>query len=90
MTYSGTMVNVSTLAHELGHAYHTEMIDDLPSFAQHYRMNVAETASTFAEQIISDALLSEAKTREQKMKILSEKDRALDRFHDEYPCAILI
>jgi oligoendopeptidase F len=71
MTYSGTMVNVSTLAHELGHAYHTEMIDDLQSFAQHYRMNVAETASTFAEQIISDALLSQAKTRERKLEILS-------------------
>ncbi len=73
MTYSGTMVNVSTLAHELGHAYHTEMIDDLPSFAQHYRMNVAETASTFAEQIISDALLRGAKTRNEKLKILSDR-----------------
>jgi oligoendopeptidase F len=73
MTYGGTMVNVSTLAHELGHAYHTEMLDDLPSFAQHYRMNVAETASTFAEQIISDALLQQAKTRKEKLKILSDR-----------------
>lgn len=73
MTYSGTMVNVSTLAHELGHAYHTAMLDDLPSFAQSYRMNVAETASTFAEQIISDALLQNAKTQEEKLKILSDR-----------------
>ena len=42
MTYSGTLVNLSTFAHELGHAYHTEMVQDLPSFAQHYRMNVAD------------------------------------------------
>jgi oligoendopeptidase F len=73
MTYSGTMVNISTLAHELGHAYHTHMLDDLPSFAQRYRMNVAETASTFAEHIISDALLEQARTREEKLKILSER-----------------
>jgi oligoendopeptidase F len=73
MTYSGTMVNLSTLAHELGHAYHNAMVEDLPSFAQHYRMNVAETASTFAEQIISDALLQQSKTREEKLKILADR-----------------
>ncbi len=73
LTYSGTMVNLSTLAHELGHAYHTAMIDDLPRFAQHYRMNVAETASTFAEQILSDAFLEQAKTKEEKLNILSDR-----------------
>jgi pepF/M3 family oligoendopeptidase len=73
MTYSGTIVNLSTLAHELGHAYHTEMVEDLPRFLQHYRMNVAETASTFAEQIISDAFLQRAKTKEEKLNILSDR-----------------
>lgn len=73
MTYSGTIVNLSTLAHELGHAYHTAMVEDLPRFNQHYRMNVAETASTFAEQIISDAFLEQAKTKEEKLNILSDR-----------------
>ena len=73
MTYSGTMINLMTLAHELGHAYHNAMVDDLPSFAQHYRMNIAETASTFAEQLVSDALLQSSKTREEKLKILSDR-----------------
>ncbi len=73
MTYSGTQVNLSTLAHELGHAYHTAMIEDLPRFYQHYRMNVAETASTFAEQIISDAFLKNAKTKQEKLNILSDR-----------------
>lgn len=73
MTYSGTMINLSTLAHELGHAYHTAMLDDLPSFAQHYRMNVAETASTFCEQVLSDALLTRTKGKEQRLKILSDR-----------------
>lgn len=73
MTYSGTMVNISTLAHEIGHAYHNAMVADLPSFSQNYRMNIAETASTFAEHILSDALLEQAKTREEKLKILSDR-----------------
>jgi oligoendopeptidase F len=73
MTYSGTRVNLSTLAHELGHAYHNAMVEDLPDFAQHYRMNVAETASTFAEQIMSDALLQQCQTREEKLKILADR-----------------
>ena len=73
MTYSGTMNNVSTLAHELGHAYHTAMVDDLPYMAQQYRMNVAETASTFAEQIISDALLEMSRTKEERRHILAER-----------------
>ena len=68
MTYSGTMVNLMTLAHELGHAYHQAMVEDLPSLAQHYRMNVAETASTFAEQIMSDALL-----KKDPLKILADR-----------------
>jgi pepF/M3 family oligoendopeptidase len=71
MTYSGSKVNIMTLAHELGHAWHAEMTCDLPMFAQHYRMNVAETASTFAEQIISDHLLHEAKTDGEKLVVLS-------------------
>src|SRR5581483_5373451 len=73
MTYSGTMLNISTLAHEIGHAYHNAMVEDLPGFTQNYRMNIAETASTFAEHILGDALLEKAKTREEKLKILSER-----------------
>ncbi|THF82633.1 M3 family oligoendopeptidase [Cohnella fermenti] len=70
MTYSGTMDNVSTLAHELGHAYHSSLVDDLEPFAQNYAMNVAETASTFAEAIVSDALLRKADTAAQKLALL--------------------
>ena len=34
MTFGGTMDNVSTLAHELGHAYHQSVMNDLPQLAQ--------------------------------------------------------
>nr|WP_232345274.1 M3 family oligoendopeptidase [Paenactinomyces guangxiensis] len=73
MTYSGTASNVSTLAHELGHAYHQHVMKDLPAFAQMYAMNVAETASTFAELIVSDAAIKQTATKEEKIILLEEK-----------------
>lgn len=73
MTYSGTPGNVSTLAHELGHAYHGALVDGLPPLAQEYAMNVAETASTFAEALVSDALLSRATNNEEKLALLDDR-----------------
>lgn len=73
MTFAGTTSNVSTLAHELGHAYHQHVMNDLPQMAQSYAMNVAETASTFAEMIVVDASIKEAKTEEERLNLLEDK-----------------
>ncbi|MDF2924048.1 MAG: family oligoendopeptidase [Paenibacillaceae bacterium] len=73
MTYGGTMDNVSTLAHELGHAYHQHVMNDMPALTQEYAMNVAETASTFAEMIVSDAALQLAQSREEKLALVEDK-----------------
>lgn len=73
MTYSGTMENVSTLAHELGHAYHQYVMDDLPPLTQNYAMNVAETASTFAEMLVADSAVRNAPDDQEKMVLLDQK-----------------
>lgn len=73
MTFGGTVSNVSTLAHELGHAYHQHLMDELPQFNQDYAMNVAETASTFAEMIVADALVNNAADDKQKLSLLADK-----------------
>lgn len=73
MTFGGTVSNVSTLAHELGHAYHQYLMDELPQFNQDYAMNVAETASTFAEMIVADALVNNAADDKQKLSLLADK-----------------
>lgn len=73
MTYSGTATNISTLAHELGHAYHQYVMDDLNGLNQRYAMNVAETASTFAEMIVADASVQHAQTKEEKLALLEGK-----------------
>lgn len=73
MTYSNSVNEVATLAHELGHAFHSSVLWDLPSMNQDYAMNVAETASTFAELIVADATLKEAQTVEEKINLLDTK-----------------
>ncbi len=73
VTFSGTMGNVATVAHELGHGYHQSVMNDLPPLAQGYAMNVAETASTFAETIVADAAARAAESREERLVLIEDK-----------------
>jgi pepF/M3 family oligoendopeptidase len=73
MTYSGTSSNIATLAHELGHAYHQHVMNDVHGLNQRYAMNVAETASTFAEMIVSDASVKAAQNNQEKLSMLEDK-----------------
>lgn len=73
MTYSNSVNEVATLAHELGHAFHSSVMWDLPALNRDYAMNVAETASTFAELIVADATLQQASTKEEKINLLDTK-----------------
>jgi oligoendopeptidase F len=83
MTYDGSASSLSTLAHELGHAYHSYVMKDLDEYNQHYAMNVAETASTFAEMIVADAALKEAKSEEEQLALLDDNiQRSIAFFMD--------
>ncbi|UAL46242.1 M3 family oligoendopeptidase [Sutcliffiella horikoshii] len=73
MTYSGTLSNVSTLAHELGHAFHQHAMHGVPTLNRFYASNVAETASTFAEMIVADAAVKYAKDEQEKISLLEDK-----------------
>lgn len=48
--FDGSFSSITTLAHELGHAYHGSRIEDHASLNRSYSMPVAETASTFNER----------------------------------------
>lgn len=73
MTFSGSMSNVATLAHELGHAFHTYALRPAHYLNRSYAMNVAETASTFAEMIVADAAVKNAETTQEKISLLEDK-----------------
>lgn len=72
MTYAGNYENLLTLAHELGHAYHGWVLKDRPYYAQSYPMNLAETASTFAEALVTDAALSQTTDSKEKLMLLDQ------------------
>src|SRR5690625_3955363 len=73
MTFTGSPSDTSTLAHELGHAFHSYVMKDLPALNRKYAMNVAETASTFAETIIGNATVENAGSKEEKVALLGAK-----------------
>jgi oligoendopeptidase F len=73
MTFGGTFLNVLTLVHELGHAFHNYAMKSVHGLNKRYPMSVAETASTFSEMIIFDATMKKAKSKEDKLFILDEK-----------------
>lgn len=58
MTFKDTMTAVTTYAHEVGHAWHSRVMSSQRRFASEYPMTLAESASTFAELLLSDGVLS--------------------------------
>ena len=67
--YDGNFGAVSTLAHELGHAFHNRQTEDNRALNQDYSMPVAETASTFNETHLGHFALTTA-TPEEKLALL--------------------
>ncbi|HHQ4928671.1 TPA: M3 family oligoendopeptidase [Aeromonas hydrophila] len=69
LTFEGTLDNVITLAHELGHAWHSWLLRELPLEQRDYPKTLAETASLFAEALVRDALLAATDNMEQRRAI---------------------
>jgi oligoendopeptidase F len=80
MTYTGGASDVITLAHELGHAYHSWVMRDLPESQLTYGMALAETASTFGETLVRDAMLSSADSLQTRLDVVWEDMSALITF----------
>lgn len=68
--FDGSLSDVVTLAHELGHAYHGHRIENHSPLNTRYSMPVAETASTFNETVIMNAAIRDAASDEEKMMLI--------------------
>ncbi|MCM3670687.1 M3 family oligoendopeptidase [Mesobacillus maritimus] len=73
LTFTDSYQDVVTIAHELGHAYHNHILRDEPAFTQEVSTSVAETASTFAENLVLDAAIAEASSDDEKLALLEMK-----------------
>jgi oligoendopeptidase F len=60
LNFAGTADSVSTLAHELGHAYHNATLADRAQLQRQTPMALAETASIFCETVLVEAWLDGA------------------------------
>lgn len=67
--FAGSFSDVSTLAHELGHAWHNRCMLGLPACMTDAPMPLAETASIFNETLLSNAVLADA-GREERLSLL--------------------
>lgn len=70
--FEGSYGSVSTLAHELGHAYHNECMKDLPILMADYPMPLAETASIFNETLLAQKILEKA-DRDTRIALLEQQ-----------------
>lgn len=70
--YDGSMDLVFTLAHELGHGFHSECMyqQNKTPFQRIYPMTLAETASILCETIVFDAALAQAASPDEELALL--------------------
>lgn len=74
LNFDGKSRDVSTMAHELGHAIHSIAASDKPIAVAQAPLPLAETASVFAEILLNDKLISKVGPREQKILLAEQID----------------
>ncbi len=70
--FDGSLDQVSTVAHELGHAFHNECQVGKTMLQKTTPMTLAETASIMNQTIITNAAMAKAANAEEELAILEE------------------
>lgn len=74
LNFDGRTRDVSTLAHEFGHAIHTMLARDLPLTVSHAPLPLAETASVFAEMLLNERLMEALPAGERRLLLAEQID----------------
>jgi oligoendopeptidase F len=74
LNFDGKSRDVSTMAHELGHAIHSIAASDKPITVAHAPLPLAETASVFSEMLLNDKLVSKVGPKEQRILLAEQID----------------
>ena len=74
LNYTGEPRDVFTMAHELGHAVHSMAASSRSILVQHAPLPLAETASTFSEMLLFDAMLDRMPASEQVPVLAGKMD----------------
>jgi len=73
LNFTGTLRDVSTLAHEFGHGIHSSLSQGQNLFQYHAPLPLAETASVFGEMLLTRHLLDRESDRQVKIELLCAK-----------------
>ncbi len=68
--FTGSLSDVQTLAHELGHAYHGYVMSYNKPLSWSHPMQLAETASTFAQILMTKKMLDDFKDPNDKLTLI--------------------
>lgn len=71
LNYTGRVRDVATMAHELGHAVHSLLAADHSILTQHSSLPLAETASVFAEMLLTDRMLQDEESPAVRRELLA-------------------
>ena len=71
--FDGMFTDVVTLAHELGHAFHNQCIQNHKPLNKNYSMPVAETASTFNECVVMEAAIKTAASDDERLALIESQ-----------------
>jgi oligoendopeptidase F len=74
MTFNGTLSDVKTMAHEIGHAFHSHILKEQRPTARHYPMTLAETASIFGEHILAEGVYGDSSVSDEQKKLMLDTD----------------
>lgn len=74
LNFDGKTRDVSTIAHEFGHAIHSLAASDKPISVSHAPLPLAETASVFAEALLNDQLSKNITAKERKILLAEQID----------------
>jgi oligoendopeptidase F len=74
LNFDGLLRDVSTLAHEFGHAIHSMLASDMPLMVFHASLPLAETASVFAEMLLNEKLAEKMSKKERRVLLAEQID----------------
>lgn len=74
LNFDGRTRDVSTLAHEFGHAIHSMLAEKLPITVSHAPLPLAETASVFAEMLLNERLMEKMSRKERQLLLAEQID----------------
>ena len=74
LNYDGMYRDISTMAHEFGHAIHSICSSNLPIAVSHAPLPLAETASVFAEMLLNEKLAEEMTEQERSILLAEQID----------------